>query len=490
MAALASESKLLAKHSSIYAVGGMLNRFVGFFMLPLYTRYLTPTDYGIQEIVGLSTDVVATLITHAISDSVLRFYFEYDDEKDRNEVISTAMISLALVGLVVLLIPALFARPLAGALLDNRDLYVYFWLSFTTLWFRAINGITFSLLRARQQSIRFTVITLVQLVLVIGLNIYFIVYKGAGVKGILMSAMFGAVAIFFMVSVPTLCQVGLHFSKKKAMELLRYGMPLVPGNIGRVIVNLSDRYFLKAYASIADAGLYSLGYRFGVLPGVLISQPFNQTWFPRRLEIAKREDAHFIFARICTYFLFIVLFAGLGIAALSREVIMILADPRYWGAAAVVPIIVLGNMMFTLTYHLQVGLILEKQSKYLGMIDFSNAGLVLLWNFLLIPRYGMYGAAFATVLAFLYKMIMTWYFANRVHPISFEWGRMAKLFLVAGGMYAGIQFIDIENLYISVAVKTGLVLLFPLVLVALGFFKPDELAMARNFWRTRIRRKT
>ena len=85
--------------------------------------------------------------------------------------------------------------------------------------------------------------------------------------------------------------------------MLRFGIPLIPAHIGNYIVNMSDRYFIKEYVSIADAGLYSLGYRFGILPGIFVSEPFNAIWRPRRLEVYKQDGAEYIFGRIFTYFL-------------------------------------------------------------------------------------------------------------------------------------------------------------------------------------------
>ena len=110
---LLKESKFLAKHTLIYSLGNFMQRIISLLLLPVYTRFLTPYDYGVKELVGLSTDVIGILLATAISGAIYRFYFEYKDVKDRNEVISSAVITIAVFGLIALLFLSLATKTMA-----------------------------------------------------------------------------------------------------------------------------------------------------------------------------------------------------------------------------------------------------------------------------------------------------------------------------------------------------------------------------------------
>ena len=103
--------------------------------------------------------------------------------------------------------------------------------------------------------------------------------------------------------------------------------------------------------------LYSLGYRFGILPGTFISEPFNQVWQPRRLEMYTQDNAEEVFGRIFTYFLLFISFAALGVAVLTRDILVIIADREFWSAYKIVPVIALANVIFTFHYHFNLSLI-------------------------------------------------------------------------------------------------------------------------------------
>ena len=473
--ALTKEIKLLAKHSAVYSLGTFMQRIVALLLLPVYTRFLTPYDYGIKELVGLSADVIGILLASAISGAFYRFYFQYDASNDRNEVFSTAILTIGGIGLLALIPLSLSAKTMAAAVLDDPELYHFFLIAFISLWFQSLNNISYNYLKANKQSIKFISLSFAKMIIAITLNIYFVCFLQIGIIGILISNLITVVIMSLCLSFPLFFRVGAHFSKTKVMEMLRYGLPLIPAQFGAFVVHLSDRFFIKEYCSIADAGLYSLGYRFGTLPGQFISDPFNQIFQPRRLEVYKQENSEYIFGRIFTYFLFLMLFAGLMIAVLTQEVLMVMADKQFWSAYRVVPLIVLATTIFSFHYHLDIGIIIAKKTKYFAYINFSNGVVVLVLNFLLIPKYGVFGAAWATIFAFIYKAAITYYFSSKFYKIHFEWVRIIKLILVSGAVYWLCRSIHVQSVYQSFFLKIVLVTLcYPVGLFMVKFFSEME----------------
>jgi len=268
--------------------------------------------------------------------------------------------------------------------------------------------------------------------------------------------------------------------------MVKFSYPLVISQIGAFVVHLSDRFFIKAMMSVSDAGLYSLGYRFGTLPGNFISEPFNRTWQPRRFELYKKEGSEHIFGQIFTYYLFLVFFFGLIISVLTKDVLIIIADNAYWAAYKIVPVIVLSNIIFNFSAHFNLGLLIAKKTKYFAYINFSNGAIVLFLNYFLIKEYGLFGAAYATLIAFIYKVSLTYYFSNKFYKIYFESWRIAKLLLVSLLIYLITFPIEFSSIYMNFFVKSVLIFLYPILLYGVNFFSPEEKQICIGFVKEKI----
>jgi O-antigen/teichoic acid export membrane protein len=489
LAKLLGEAKLLARHSAVYSVGGVLQQLSSIVMLPIYTTHLTPTDYGTQEIVGIVNGVLSILLGVAISSAFFRFYFEYDDEETRLEVLSTAAIALGGSGLVVLGGLAFANHLFAGVLLDDPGLGLYFQLAFAALWFQIVNNLFFGYLQAQRRSLAYVAFSLLRLLSAIGLNIYFVVVKGYGVLGIMLSTLVSGILVFLCLSVPIMWRIGLRFKRRHLSDMTRFGLPVILAELSATVVQISDRLFIKSYVSLAETGIYSLSVRIGTVPSQFISQPFNQTWLPRRLEIAREENSERIFGRIFSWFLALITLAGLAVSTLASDVLHIIADPKYWPAARVIPIIVLANIIFTMHYHFNIGILLEKKTAWLARINMINVVLVLLLNWLLIPTLVSLGAAIASLICCCVKSGLTYLVSRRLYKTHFEWTRVLKILLAAATSFGLVLLIHIDSPWRSLFVNSAIILAsYPLTLGLLGFFTPEEIAWAAAFIRRRTRR--
>lgn len=499
MAGVAAELKVVSKHSSVYGLANLLNRIVSFLLLPLYTRYLTPADYGTLDLLYFATAFIGMIVDMGIGTSLSRFYFDSEDQKERNLAVSSAFYGFG-VGSGILI---LFFVAISGFLSDlvfratSRMNFVIWILSrlsdatpiplphnYTGLLILSLAGlsldifvnVSYNYMRIRQQSIRLTVVALSRLVMQIGLNVLFIVGLGWGVAGILASAVIvNGVLVAYLVPA-TLREVGAHFSWPKLKGMIIYGLPLIPSNILAYIVNVSDRFFVNAYVGLTQTGLYTLGYRFGILVNEFVSSPFGQIWVPRRFEMFQKEDSERIFARIFTYFTGALLFVGLGISVATKDVIKIMSEEAFWDAYLVVPIIVLSYIVSSFQMHFNVGILFKKKTKYLMYINFVTGGINIVLNFVMISRWGMWGAAWATLICFVIKVALIYVVGNRLVKITIEWARVLKLTAIAAALYVLITPIETGSAVLNLAIKCLLCLIYPFALYAVKFFEPGELA--------------
>ena len=483
MADFKTETKAVARHSSVYMLATILNKVVSFLMIPIYTRFLVPSDYGVIELLGLTTDVIGMVISVGIAGAMYRFYFDYDNDKDRNEVISTAILSFGAIALVSLGAISLSSNFLALKILNSEKYYYYFLIAFCSLWFNTIVQMGYSYLRIKEKSIQYLIYSLCRLILGLSLNIYLVAIIEMGVMGVLLSTLIGSITFSIFLVIPILIKVRARFSLPKCKKMLKYGAPLIPTNLAAFVVHASDRFFINHYVGLADTGIYSLGYKFGNLPNNFIAAPFMQIWEIRFFKWYKDKNAHIIFGRIFTYLCFLTFFVGLGISVLIKDALVIMSDSSYWSAYKIVPIIIISYIVFSFQYYFNMGIYITKKTKYLAYINMSNAGLNIILNFVLISRYGIWGAAFATLACFTYKVIITYYIGNKLYKISFEAGRILKLAFVAVILYFVCHYISIDVVYVSLLLKFGIACLFPIVLYLVGFYTLGEKAILRRFFK-------
>jgi O-antigen/teichoic acid export membrane protein len=232
-------------------------------------------------------------------------------------------------------------------------------------------------------------------------------------------------------------------------------------------------------------GLYALGYKMGIILVFLVSVPFNLIWRAQVFEIEKRPDAKSVYSRVTTYYLLALVFFGLLIAALAREMIVILAHPSYLRAHTVVPLIVLSMGFMCSGNVLQIGVLLRRKTAYLPFITGVAAVTNIALNFLLIPRYEMMGAAAATAISFFVYVSGTLLMAQRFYPIRFERRRIAKILLSATAVYFVVSRLVIDNTLLSASVKGALVVaLLGLALHTTRLLFPEERTQLGEFLRS------
>ncbi len=470
-----SELKTIGKHSSIYGLATVLNQIVGFLLLPLYTRYLTTSDYGTLEILYFVASIVSITIGVGIGQAMSRFYFDAKEQTERNKVVSTTYLCSGVFSIIGSLILISVARPISQFVFDTADLTLACIVLFCSLGINFMVSTAFGYYRVEQKSIQVTFFSVSKLILTIGLNILFLVVLEMGVLGILLGTLVADVVAGLVMTIPILRTIGLKFSMPVFVGMMKFGLPLIPSSIAAYLIIASDRYFVKEYVSLAQAGLYTLGYKFGTLVGSFVTSSFIQIWYPRRYELFGKEGSDEMFSRIFTYFMSVIVFGVLGVSLFSADVIVIMTTEKFWPAAGIVPIIALSQLFHALFYHFEIGISYYKKTVYFTYINFFTAAVNLGLNFLLIPEYGWWGAAWSTVITYIVRASLCFYFSNRLHPLEFEGVRVAKLFVAGGIAYYLGSLLDLGSPMLNLGLRVIPLFGFAGLLFLMKFFTDDEI---------------
>jgi O-antigen/teichoic acid export membrane protein len=477
---LLEEIKKLLKHSSVYSLGNILNKAVGFLLIPFYTHYLTTADYGTLELLDLSVTLVGLLLNMWMNASLVRHYYEYDDAKSRNEVVSTALIATSLTAALFSAAGLLWARGISALILKSPEFYSFVRVIACNLFVTCVNSVSFSYLRARQRSSSVVVANSVSLIVGLALNIYFLAVIHTGVVGILYSGLISNVLVTAVLTALTVTQVGLDFDGAKLKTIVAFGLPLILTSFSAFELNFADRFFLQHYSDISTVGIYALGYKFGYMLSFLIIQPFIMIWGARMYEVSKRPDAGDVFSRISAYLMLLMCTAALAMSLFIKEVISIVASAGFHDAYKVVPAVALAYVFYGMSYFFQTGVYISKKTAYLGLMGILCASANVGLNLVLIPRYAAMGAAWATALSFLLMAVLAYMFSQRVYPIPYSLFRITLPVVAGIGIYLISTRINTPSALATAGLKSLLLVGFGASIVAMGFFDESETVRMRR----------
>lgn len=468
------ELKKLSKHYTIYALGGIIGKAIGFIMIPVYTRFISPAEYGIVGILNLVVWVVSLIVGMNVVSGVTRFYYLYKSDKERNSVVSTSIFFIILVSLPIVLSLIYFSDALSQMFFKNIHYSLYFKITFAALFFEMLLPIPFACLRIKNKSFVFLQFSLLSLFIGLSLNIMLIVFLKLGILGIFYSQLITAFIMSPILLYITFKEFGFVILLGPVKKILSYSLPLIPAGLAMIVLNLGDRYILKEFVSLEQVGFYTLGYKIVMMLGFLVGVPFRYVWGPYRFSIAEDKNAPEIYSRVFTYFTLFIGFVGMGMAIFAKDIIRIIAAPSYFGASRVIPVLTLGYIFYQLYYLVNIGIFLKRKTKWVPYIVSAAAGLNVVINLLLIPKAGIMAAAYTTLASFAFLAIAGYCVSQRFYKISYEFIRVLKIIFVSVGLYFVSKTMQFENLLVDIFVKSIIIFLFPFILYLLGFYTKEE----------------
>lgn len=474
---LASNLKQLTVHSIIYGLGGLLTRLIGVILLPIYTRFLTPSDYGDYSLLIITGTIVATIAQVGFGSALFREIIYKDT--DENAAISTALYFLLALSSFIFLAISSFTQQLSLLIFQTPDYATLITLTLLTGLLSVVDMIALAKLRIHQKSKLFTGITVTKFIIGISLNIYYIVVLRMGVQGLVIAGLIQAVISAIIALVIIANNLRPRIAKDILRRLLIFGLPLVPYGLSRLVLTYADRYFLQYYASSAEVGIYSLGYRIGSLIYLVVSA-IQLAWPANMYTISKQPDAERSLSRILTYYVTVLGALSLVLSVLAKEFLVIFTTPAFYTASIVVPFIVISYTLYGVVFMTNSGLETRNKVSLMTPAILLSAFLNLGLNFLLIPNYGMLGAAWATLISYATLAVGILFVNLRIWYIPYEYARILKYILTWLGIYLVSTYVATPYLWLDICLKLLLLLAFPLILLAIRFFTPLEINTAKR----------
>jgi O-antigen/teichoic acid export membrane protein len=463
---LSRELKRLGTQSAIYGLGGVISRLIAIFLIPVYTVYLGRTGFGKIETIIALTSVLAIVLRMGITSAFFRFYFDSEDDAHRTLVVRTSFwftMGMATLGLAIGFIAA-----------DAFSRWLHLgdpWLvraGFVGLWAQMNYAQLTALFRVEERPVQFAIASVANVLITIGATIALVVGAHKGAIGAVIGNFLGTLVVYLALLGYRRYQLGFQFSRSLLRAMNRFGLPLVPAALSLWAINLIDRFFISAYKGQAENGVYSLAVRISSVI-IFVMTAFQLAWPAFAYSIKDDREARRTYSYVLTYLLFLTCWLSLALGALAPWIVDIFDPKDHFGRSAdAVPVLCFALAAYSGYSVLAIGIGRMRQTQYNWAVSGAAAAVNIVLNVILIPRYGMMGAAVATLAAYLALFAGMWLRSRRVYPVAYQWRRIGTLAGVAVGLT--ILAVAVGSLPLAIAVS----LAYPLVLAPLGFYLPAE----------------
>ncbi|MCB2356377.1 oligosaccharide flippase family protein [Clostridium estertheticum] len=479
---MSSKGKFI-KNSAIYTIGDLLPRLISVFMISIYTNvnYLSVDQKGIVDSIMPITSIFSTFYLLGLNGALNRFYYSDKDEEKRKVLISTLWIFLFAYTLILSVGLILFGRGLSNLIFKDIPYNPFFKLMIVNCFFSTFTIMPLTLFRMKEQAIRFGVYNILMTLLNVGFCIYFIVFLKQGAAGNLNGYIWCNFVFALVYLVVTFKDLSFKFSLPILKESLKYGIPLIPHAIGGWIINASDRWFLQQYKGLSEVAIYSLAYQIGSILDFLVGA-INKAYVPFFFKTIAddKNNARTIFEDILKYYSVLILSLGLGLAMFAKEAISIFAHSNiYLVAYKIVPLIAVVSIVHGYYYMSVNSIFYTKKTNFLATVTAISAIINIVLNLILVPKYGMYAAAFTTLIAYLFSSIATYIVAQKCYYIKWHWETIIMNMAVCLGAYV-ISTIDFGNILINITYKIVIYLVYISILFMFKILSFDKLLYYKN----------
>lgn len=476
--------KTFLQHSFVYSISNVAAKASGIILLPIYTSFISLSDFGILAIVEVSITIGVQILILGQSQALVMFNDLSEYAEKKGSIFFT--IFLLLFGVCSVFVLTAFTSSNLISFSDFKIPYLKNLIIFSSIIisFRIINNLFLDKIRADQKSISYTIINLVRLFITIILIVYFVAYKNLSVMGVMYSYLVADGLIFLGLLPKMFSQMEAKFDQKILSVSFNFGVPLIFTSIAFTILNVSDRYILQFLTTSEQVALYDLGYRVAGSLNMFIIMPFSLSLMPIAYKIYGKPGDKRYYSKLMTYLTYIMIWGGLGLSIYSEEIIKLFSrNPQYWPAYLVVPIVVFAYVLSGMRMLVVLGQFLTKNTGSIATTTVYAALLNIVLNFIFIPIYGFIAAAYTTLISFIFLFLISDRISDRYYHIPFEYRKLGKIIVVGCLLYFLAVVIPIKIFFLSILYKFIFLLAFPFVLYLLNFYERVEVQSILGFIR-------
>ena len=450
----------LATTGAAYTASSVLSKLFAVALLPLYTRHLSPQDYGAAEVLTVAVIAVAITIRLGLIEALMRFYYQANE--DRAEVVKTSFAAMAIGAAVAVAAAMPFAPQVSEALLDRSEPGLTR-IAIAGIGVFVLYDMLLALFRLDERARAYFAYTIANILITIPVTVWLVVFEDKGATGLLIGQ-FGVGALVTAALVAAQWgRLSLIPDAGLLRRMLRFGLPTMPAELSLYSLSFIDRILIVHLAGLGKAGLYSLAVKFAQGVQVLV-RGFQLAWPPLAYSITDDGEARAAYAVIVTWFVAACSFAVMAMWLFSRWIVRLLAAPQFFGAHEAVGLVATGVMLYALYFVLIV--VIGRTGRTELSFPATATGMVanVILNLILVPPLGIVGAGIALVASYVLLLAVMYGFTQRLFRVPYEWRRLAQIAVLAISLTAAGELLLPEDGLAGLLSRTLVWLCFPALL--------------------------
>ncbi|MBD5347496.1 MAG: oligosaccharide flippase family protein [Bacteroides sp.] len=489
--------KSLAKDTVVYGASSIIGRFLNWCLVPLYTTVFPSDEYGVVTYVYSFVALALLILIYGMETGFFRFA-NHDRYKDPMEVYSTSLISLAITSSLFLVVALCFLHPVAD-LLHCGAHPSYAAMMIAVLAFDAFTSIPFCYLRYRHRPLRFATLKLISIALNIGFNLFFILLcpwlmkqapewvswfydPNFGIGYIFLSNLISSTVVSLLL-IPELLGFRWRFNKALWREMIAYSFPIMILGIAGIMNQTIDKLLLPYLVAdkadgLSQLGIYGANYKIAIIM-VMFTQAFRFAYEPFIFARDKEKGSTRKYADAMRYFVIFGLIIFLGVM-FYMPVLRYFISPAYFSGLKVVPVVMIAELFFGIFFNLSLWYKLTDKTIWGTWFSLIGLAVTLALNFLLVPRMGYMGCAWAALGCYTVMMVLSWAIGRRKMPIPYPTGRLCAYFLCAMALYGLSVAISTGHEALNLIVRTVLLALYVGAAVHFEHIPVPRISKSRN----------
>lgn len=460
----------LAGQTVVYGASSIIGRFLNYLLVPLHTAAFTTDQYGIITEMYSYVAFLVVLLTYGMETAFFRYWNK--EGTKRRSVYNTVSVSLG-VSSLLFIIMSYFNR---GSVADwlhypNHAEYVAWFAIIVSL--DAWASIPLARLRAENRPVSFAKINIINVIINIALNVFFIgyckpVYEQGGnmITDALYNPEIGVGYVFIANLIASIVKFLLlgrllfmgrpEFDAETWKSMMRYSLPILFFGLAGIVNETIDRIMLKRMLinekgeqqTMALIGIYGAVYKISIIMHLFL-QAFRYAAEPFFFSQAKAADARKVYAKIMTYFVIVISAIFLGVMLFMDVVKYFIPNPDYWEGLHIVPVLLIANMCLGIYYNQSIWYKLSEKTIYGAYIALIGAVITIGLNFILIPHFDYTGSAWATLAAYATMMVVSYIWGQKHYPVKYNIRKILFYILLAFGLFGISKVVSVENVWMS-----------------------------------------
>jgi O-antigen/teichoic acid export membrane protein len=468
----------LMKASSVYALSGLIRNLVSFLMLPIYTRYLSPEDYGIAALMVFTVSLIEMVFASSlIGHAPQKFYHEKEYNKIKNEVISSSLISSTVICGSLTILAMLNSHWIAETVLDDSALQNIVMLFLTLVTTQTIENIGLIYVRLLNQYKLFFKLSMYKLVMQVSANIVFVVYLNMGILGMAIATAIASILFASFIFIYVIKSTGWHFNPQLTKRMIQFVAPLWPSGALSLYIGSSHIYFMKLFVETEEIGLFSIAERLAAVLSLLLFMPIFNYWSAERFRIKDRHDFDQLHDLIFRSVFSLLMIAATALSLFAPFFLMVLTTEPFYPAKEAVPPLAFGYLLNGMAQFYHFSFLLKNKNSQITKISVFVVFVTTLANLALIPKLGYEGAAIGVFITNIFFIGLSSFYSKKFYDCNFHIGRVfLSLTIVIALVYGNKILIGQSDNLIATFMVSAITLIVSSIIIFFINFSRSEIS--------------